>query len=384
MVASKKKIAVILGTRPEAIKLAPVIKRISMDDRFEAVVISTAQHRDMLDQVLQLFEIIPRYDLNIMTENQSISAVTTACLNGVGAILSEERPDMAIVQGDTTTVFAAALACFYQRIPVGHVEAGLRTADKFSPFPEEINRRLASVLSDIHFAPTVWAQENLLRENVPLDRVFVTGNTVVDALLDVASKPIDCSKAVPNFMAFLAMVDKFILVTAHRRESFGEPLREMCFAMSDIVDDNPGVGIIYPVHPNPNVRKTAKEILSNNPRILLLDPLDYKTFVHLMKQSYLVLTDSGGVQEEAPSLNKPVLVMRDKTERQEGVEAGVTRLVGTKRNEIVTAVNLLLQSEQEYMCMASGHNPFGDGTASMRIVQIIADYLIPQRQLNGQ
>lgn len=378
MTTLRKKVAIILGTRPEAIKLAPVIKRFSGDDRFETVVLSTAQHRDMLDQVLQLFDITPRYDLNIMTENQSISDVTTACLKGVGAILAEERPDMAIVQGDTTTVFAAALACFYQRIPVGHVEAGLLTADKFSPFPEEINRRLASVLTDIHFAPTAWARDNLLHEGVPSGQVFTTGNTVVDALLDVASRQFECTAAIPTLPSFLSLVDRFILVTAHRRESFGEPFRDMCQAMADIVAANPDVGIIYPVHPNPNVRKTVKEFLSNNPRVLLLDPLDYVSFVHLMKKSFLVLTDSGGVQEEAPSLRKPVLIMREKTERQEGVEAGVTRLVGTRREGIVSEVNLLLQSEDEYKRMASGRNPFGDGTASKQIVDLVADYLMPR------
>ena len=376
MTIQRKKIAIILGTRPEAIKLAPVIKRFSEDDRFEVVVLITAQHRDMLDQVLQFFDIVPHYDLNIMTENQSISDVTTTCLKGVGAILEKERPDMAIVQGDTTTVFAAALACFYQRIPVGHVEAGLRTSDKFSPFPEEINRRMASVLADIHFAPTSWARENLLREGVPSGQVFITGNTVVDALLDVSSRPIECTENIQRLPEFLSLVDRFILVTAHRRESFGEPFSDMCRAMADIVAVNPGVGIIYPVHPNPNVRKTAREFLCNNPRVLLLDPLDYITFVHLMKQSYLVLTDSGGVQEEAPSLCKPVLIMREKTERQEGVNAGVTRLVGTKRDGIVSAVNLLLQSEEEYKSMATGCNPFGDGAASKKIVDLVADHLM--------
>jgi UDP-N-acetylglucosamine 2-epimerase (non-hydrolysing) len=373
--SSKKKIAVILGTRPEAIKLAPVIDRFSSDERFQVVVISTAQHRDMLDQVLSLFNIVPDYDLNIMTANQSINDVTTACLNGVGSILEQERPDMVLVQGDTTTVFASALACFYQRIPVAHVEAGLRTNDKFSPYPEEINRRLASVLSDLHFAPTAWARENLVRENIPSERIFVTGNTVVDALFDVISKPFVCTDLIPQFAAFHQLVDKFILVTAHRRESFGTPFRDMCLAMADIVDANPDVGIVYPVHPNPNVRKTVQEVLQGNPRVLLLEPLDYLSFVQLMKQSYLVLTDSGGIQEEAPSLGKPVLIMREKTERQEGVEAGVTRLVGTTRNGIVESVNLLLGSTTEYKKMATGQNPFGDGTAARQIVGRVADYI---------
>lgn len=370
----RKKIAVILGTRPEAIKLAPVIDTFVRDDRFQVIVISTAQHRQMLDQVLQLFRIIPQYDLNIMTNNQSISDVTTACLNGVGAILAAERPDMAIVQGDTTTVFASALASFYQRIPVGHVEAGLRTADKFSPFPEEVNRRLASVLTDIHFAPTEWARDNLLKEGVPAERIVVTGNTVVDALFEVASRDVDCFAAVPGLVEFLDRVGRFVLVTAHRRESFGEPFRGMCRAMKEIVAGNQGLGIIYPVHPNPNVRNIVREILQDDPHVLLLDPLDYITFVHLMKRACLILTDSGGVQEEAPSLGKPVLIMREKTERQEGVTAGVTRLVGTTREGIVSAVNLLLRSDYEYRRMATGRNPFGDGMAAERIVERVAQY----------
>lgn len=374
MSKARKKIAVILGTRPEAIKLAPVIDTFVRDDRFQVIVISTAQHRQMLDQVLQLFRIIPQYDLNIMTDNQSISDVTTACLNGVGAILAAEKPDMAIVQGDTTTVFASALACFYQRIPVGHVEAGLRTADKFSPFPEEVNRRLASVLTDIHFAPTEWARDNLLKEGVPAERIIVTGNTVVDALLDVASRDVDCIAAVPGLEEFLNRFGRFLLVTAHRRESFGEPFRDMCRAMKEIVAGNRGLGIIYPVHPNPNVRSTVREILQDDPHVLLLDPLDYITFVHLMKRACLILTDSGGVQEEAPSLGKPVLIMREKTERQEGVTAGVTRLVGTTREGIVSAVNLLLRSDDEYRRMANGRNPFGDGMAAERIVERVAQY----------
>ncbi|QSV45032.1 non-hydrolyzing UDP-N-acetylglucosamine 2-epimerase [Geobacter benzoatilyticus] len=374
MSKARKKIAVILGTRPEAIKLAPVIDTFVRDDRFQVIVISTAQHRQMLDQVLQLFRIIPQYDLNIMTDNQSISDVTTACLNGVGAILAAERPDMAIVQGDTTTVFASALASFYQRIPVGHVEAGLRTADKFSPFPEEVNRRLASVLTDIHFAPTEWARDNLLKEGVPAERIVVTGNTVVDALFEVASRDVDCFAAVPGLVEFLDRVGRFVLVTAHRRESFGEPFRGMCRAMKEIVAGNQGLGIIYPVHPNPNVRNIVREILQDDPHVLLLDPLDYITFVHLMKRACLILTDSGGVQEEAPSLGKPVLIMREKTERQEGVTAGVTRLVGTTREGIVSAVNLLLRSDYEYRRMATGRNPFGDGMAAERIVERVAQY----------
>lgn len=378
MNVSRKKIIIIMGTRPEAIKLAPVVKAFAQDSRFETVVLSTAQHREMLDQVLKIFAITPKYDLDIMTDNQGISEVAGACLKGVGQVLALEQPDLAIVQGDTTTVFAAALACFYQHIPVGHVEAGLRTSDKFSPFPEEINRRLATVLADLHFAPTAWARDNLLREQVPAEQVFVTGNTVIDALLDVVSWSERQTLAIPQLEAFLPKVGRFILVTAHRRESFGEPFRAMCQALLDIVADNPGVGIVYPVHPNPQVRETVRDMLAGHPRILLLEPLDYLNFVQLMKQSCLVLTDSGGVQEEAPSLGKPVLIMREKTERQEGIAAGVSRLVGTDRDGIVSAVNLLLRSEDEYSRMATGHNPFGDGTAAQQIVAITARYLMSQ------
>lgn len=370
-----KKIMVILGTRPEAVKLAPVISALQKDSRFLTRVLSTAQHRQMLDQVLELFCIVPDYDLNIMTANQSIADVTVACLQGVGQILAEEKPDFVIVQGDTTTVFASALACFYQRIPVGHVEAGLRTSDIYSPYPEEANRRLASVLASVHFAPTTWAAGNLKQEGIKADRIHVTGNTVVDALLSVADLPFDLSESHPNISNFLNSIDRLVLVTAHRRESFGDPFREMCEAMRDITRTYDDVGIIYPVHPNPNVLKTVHEILGDEPKILLVDPLDYVTFIHLMKRSFLLLTDSGGVQEEAPSFGKPVLIMRDKTERQEGVKAGVTRLVGTSRQGIVQAVSQLLDNSNDYETMSSGGNPFGDGKASERIVSSISEYL---------
>lgn len=371
---SVKKIMVILGTRPEAVKLAPVIAMLRSNGRFQTIVLSTAQHRQMLDQVLDLFSIVPDYDLNIMTANQTIADVTVACLQGVGQILAKEKPDLVLVQGDTTTVFASALACFYQKIPVGHVEAGLRTSDLFSPYPEEANRRLASVLTNLHFAPTIWAAENLKREGISADKIHVTGNTVVDALINVADRPFDLSVCHPSISDFLDGIGRLVLVTAHRRESFGTPFREMCEAMKEITRTYDDVGIIYPVHPNPNVLNTVHEILGSEPRILLVEPLDYVTFIHLMKRAYLLLTDSGGIQEEAPSLGKPVLIMREKTERQEGVEAGVTKLVGTSRQGIVNAVTQLLDNENDYKAMSNGINPFGDGRASERIDSIISDY----------
>jgi UDP-N-acetylglucosamine 2-epimerase (non-hydrolysing) len=372
------KVMTVLGTRPEAIKLAPVIKALRNDPSFESFILATAQHRDLLDQVLEIFGIVPDRDLNIMTSNQTLVGVVNTCLRGVDELLREVRPDMVLVQGDTATVFATALACYYNRVAVGHVEAGLRTDDKYSPFPEEGNRRLATVLADLHFAPTEWAKRNLLREGNPEERVPVTGNTVVDALLEIASRP-PPSRGMPKDVdAFASRFGRMILVTAHRRESFGEPFREMCEAMREIADAYPDLGVIYPVHPNPNVRRTAEQVLGGHPRVLLIAPVDYVTFVHLMKRAYLLLTDSGGIQEEAPSLRKPVLVMREKTERPEGVEAGVARLVGNRRAGIVAAVRRLLDDESEYAKMATGVNPFGDGMASQRILAAIkALHMVP-------
>ena len=299
----KKKIMVIFGTRPEAVKLVPVIDSLCKSENFHTVTLSTAQHRQILDQVLDVFNIIPDYDLNIMTSSQAIGDVTTACLQGVGQILEKEKPDFVVVQGDTTTVFASALASFYQRIPVGHVEAGLRTSDLFSPYPEEANRRLTSVLTDLHFAPTGSAADNLKREGVDAEKIHVTGNTVIDALLNVAQRPFDPSTCFPkNISSFLVGINRLILVTAHRRESFGAPFIEICKAVQDIIHTYSDVGVIYPVHPNPNVREIVYAVLGNDPRVLLVDPLDYVTFIHLMKRAHLLLTDSGGVQEEAPSL----------------------------------------------------------------------------------
>ncbi|MGA1841293.1 MAG: non-hydrolyzing UDP-N-acetylglucosamine 2-epimerase [bacterium] len=369
------RVMLILGTRPEAVKLAPVISILrEKADIFETGVVITAQHREILDQILDIFAIQPDYDLNIMTKNQSLTRVAARCLQGLDKIIKKEKPDIVLVQGDTTTVFIAGLVCYYNKVRVGHVEAGLRTKDRFSPFPEEMNRRLLSSLADLHFAPTEWAKENLLREGIPETKVFVTGNTVVDSLQTILARPNNVPVIPPNIGDFIRSRSKIILVTAHRRESFGHPFEEMCRAMLDIADRNPDLGIIYPVHPNPNVRSKVFAILKESPRILLTEPMDYLSFVYLMKSAYIILTDSGGIQEEAPTLGKPVLIMREKTERPEGIEAGISRLVGTKRERIVSEVQLLLDSGTDYEKMVGKKNPFGDGKASQRIADILIDY----------
>lgn len=373
------KIMVIFGTRPEAIKLAPVIRELRRDGTFTLKVLATAQHREMLDQVLGIFSIEPDYDLDLMTGNQGLTDLTARSIRGIGEVLERERPDMVVIQGDTTTVFAAALAAYYCKIPVCHVEAGLRTSDKYSPFPEEGNRRIATVLSDLHCAPTGWARENLIREGVPAERIHVTGNTVIDALEEILRRPVRLAEAFQLINGFLASVKRMVLVTAHRRESFGVPFFEMCGALRELADAYPDTGIIYPVHPNPQVRQVVKAALRRHPRVLLIEPLEYPAFVALMQRAYFVLTDSGGVQEEAPSLRKPVLIMRETTERPEGVEAGVARLVGSRRETIVREASRLLESEEEHRRMATGANPFGDGRASQRIVRYMGEYLEARR-----
>jgi UDP-N-acetylglucosamine 2-epimerase (non-hydrolysing) len=370
----KRRVMFCFGTRPEAIKLAPVIHELARHPKeFEPVVLATAQHRRMLDQVLSVFHIQPDYDLNLMKPGQSLGDVTSGVLQGVERTLRRVRPDMAIVQGDTTSVLASALAAFYQRIPVGHVEAGLRTHDKYSPYPEEMNRRLVSSLADLHFAPTRRAKENLLREGVPRSRVHVTGNTVVDAL-----KEIRRSKAQWYVPALdrIAQEQRVILVTAHRRESFGPGLENICRALRMIVERNPDVQVIYPVHLNPNVRKPVRAILRRVHRIHLIEPVEYLPFVRLMERAYLILTDSGGIQEEAPALGKPVLVMRDVTERPEAVAAGTARLVGTDADKIVSETENLLRSDVAYRKMARARNPFGDGHASTRIAAALRRFLL--------
>jgi UDP-N-acetylglucosamine 2-epimerase (non-hydrolysing) len=363
-------VAVVFGTRPEAIKMAPVIQQLSaVPDRIRVLVCVTAQHREMLDQVLSLFNIVPDYDLNIMRPDQTPAEVVCRVLKEVGRVLSKEKPDVVLVQGDTMTTFAAALAAFYQRVKVGHIEAGLRTYDKYHPYPEEINRTLTTSLADLHFAPTPAAKQNLLREGVPENRVFVTGNTVIDALLQITTR--GAYHFEDELLANLR--SPIILVTAHRRENHGEPLREICLALRDLAARYPQTTIVYPVHLNPHVQETVHSMLDGTANICLTAPLEYEPFVHLMNRSVLVLTDSGGIQEEAPSLGKPVLVLRRVTERMEAVEAGTVRLVGTDRKAIVSGVTRLLDDPREYERMAARSNPYGDGTASASIARIILE-----------
>ncbi len=361
----KRRVMLCFGTRPEAIKLAPVILELRKRPReFEVTVLVTAQHRHMLDQVLSLFGIVPDFDLDIMRPGQSLADVTEKTLRGVEPVLKRHRPDIVLVQGDTTSAFASALAAFYQQIPVGHVEAGLRTRDKYSPYPEEMNRRLISSIADIHFAPTRRARENLLLEGTPKKNVLVTGNTVIDALMIT----VKMRTAVNLPVLRLVPTDhKLILVTAHRRESFGEGFTNICRAIVSLVRRNPRVHFVYPVHLNPSVQRPVRRMLGRLDRVHLIEPLEYLPFVHLIEKSYLVLTDSGGIQEEAPSLGKPVLVMRDKTERPEAVEVGTARLVGTDSKRIVKEAERLLHSAGAYRDMARARNPFGDGRASRRI-----------------
>jgi UDP-N-acetylglucosamine 2-epimerase (non-hydrolysing) len=376
--SSKLKILSVFGTRPEAIKMAPVLRELGRHaGTVESRVCVTAQHREMLDQVLRLFDIKPDYDLNVMADSQTPTQVASAVLRLLEPILESERPDWVLVQGDTTTVMAASLAAFYAHVRVGHVEAGLRTGDKWRPFPEEINRRVAGVTADLHFAPTAWARDNLLREGVPAAAVHLTGNPVIEALQWVAAQP--ATAEVTGFLAGLGLnggppAARIILVTAHRRESFGGPLEQVCLALGDLAERYAGaVRIVYPVHSNPNVQEPARRLLGGRPGVTLTPPLDYLTLVHLLRHVTLVLTDSGGLQEEAPGLGVPVLVLRDVTERPEGVQAGKVRLVGTNRARIVAEAAGLLDDAAEYERMARAVNPYGDGHAAERIVQTLLD-----------
>ena len=359
-----KKILCVVGTRPEAIKMSPVIMELNRSDWAEVRVLATAQHRDLLDQVLGLFRIVPDIDLNIMRQNQDLSELTARLLQEMKGVLDSEKPHAVIAQGDTTTVMTAALSSYYARIPFGHVEAGLRTGDLFNPFPEEMNRVVAGRLARWHFAPTQSARQNLLAEGLPAPAIFVTGNTVIDALLQVSSLEVATDIEFDDSK-------KLILVTSHRRENFGDPFEEICRAIRHLADTNPGVEFLYPMHPNPNVRSVANRELSNHQRIRLCEPLDYAPFVAVMKKAYLMLTDSGGVQEEAPALGKPVLVMRHETERPEAEEAGVVKLVGPVFESIVREVQRLLDDEDAYHSMARGVSPYGDGKAAGRIANIL-------------
>ncbi len=362
------KIAVVFGTRPETIKMAPVVLE-CRKRKLEHIVIVTAQHRQMLDQELGVFNITPDHDLNIMQHNQDLTHVTTAVLKEIKPVLRKEKPDVLLVQGDTTTTFAASLAAFYERIPVGHVEAGLRTWNKFNPYPEEINRQITTRLTDFHFAPTEWGKNNLLTEGIDPKKIYVTGNTVIDALLMIVDPDYRFSQ--PELRKIDFRDRRIILLTSHRRENFGAPMEETFRACRELVETNPDVELIYPVHPNPNVRSAAHKILADVPRIHLIEPLEYRPFVQLMARSTLILTDSGGVQEEAPTLGKPVLVLRTTTERPEAVEAGTAKLVGTDRAVIVREAQCLLSSKSAYDEMATKANPYGDGKSAPRIVDIL-------------
>ena len=361
------RILCVTGTRPEAIKMAPVIRVLKDEPWARVRVLATAQHRHLLDQVLKFFDIVPDLDLDIMRADQALASLTARLLLDLDGVLQAERPDVVLAQGDTTTVLSIALACFYHRIPFGHVEAGLRTGDMSNPFPEEMNRVMASRLARWHFAPTENARENLLREGVADDTIFVTGNTVIDALLSVAQR--ECPLPFP-----LDPDKRLILVTAHRRENFGEPFRTICRAIRTVAERNQNVQIIYPVHPNPNVYRMAHEMLGGQSNIILCEPLDYLSFVETMKRAYLILSDSGGVQEEAPALTKPVLVLRSETERPEAVREGVVRVVGTDFEEIVGVVEHLLHDEAAHRAMARGVSPYGDGRAAERIAAVLRDY----------
>ncbi|UYG01958.1 UDP-N-acetylglucosamine 2-epimerase (non-hydrolyzing) [Halomonas sp. LR3S48] len=368
----------VFGTRPEAIKMAPLALSLAADERFDAKVCVTGQHREMLDQVLELFELTPDHDLNIMKPGQDLTDVTTAILQGMKGVLAEEKPDIVLVHGDTSTTLSTTLAAYYQQIPVGHVEAGLRTGNIYSPWPEEANRKLTGALAELHFAPTDRSRQNLLEEGVAPTKVHVTGNTVIDALLDVVNKLENHSTFQQQFAEqfdFLEAERKLILVTGHRRESFGGGFERICQALHDVAARHPDTQIVYPVHLNPNVREPVNRLLSDIDNVHLIEPLDYLPFVFLMNRAYLILTDSGGVQEEAPSLGKPVLVMRDTTERPEAVDAGTVRLVGTDVERIVREMHTLLTDTAAYETMSYAHNPYGDGKACRRIRDALATHL---------
>lgn len=372
-----KKVLLVFGTRPEAIKMAPLVKAFEKESSLESKVCVTAQHREMLDQVLEMFDIKPEYDLNIMKPGQDLFDVTSNVLLGLKDVLSDFKPDVVLVHGDTTTTSSASLAAFYNKIKVGHVEAGLRTGDIYSPWPEEANRQITGVLANYHFAPTTTSQNNLLKENKNPKDIIVTGNTVIDALF-LALDKIENNQELKakivesiNSQYKLKNDKKIILVTGHRRENFGDGFINICEALKTLANNNLDIDIVYPVHLNPNVQKPVNEILSNTPNVYLINPLQYESFIYMMNKSYFIITDSGGVQEEAPSLGKPVLVMRDTTERPEALEAGTVKLVGTNPQVIIKEAQKLLDDENEYEKMSKAHNPYGDGKACERIVEFI-------------
>ncbi|MEW8972579.1 MAG: UDP-N-acetylglucosamine 2-epimerase (non-hydrolyzing) [Tissierellaceae bacterium] len=365
------KVMTVFGTRPEGIKMAPIIKEMEKREEIQSVICITAQHRDMLDQVLNIFKITPDYDLNIFEPGQSLTKITTRALEGLEQVIIKEMPDVLLVQGDTTTVFAGALAGFYQKVKVGHVEAGLRSGNIFSPYPEEANRMLTGILTEYHFAPTERNRENLIKENYRESKIFITGNTVIDALKYVIKDDYDFDNELLNDLDYKDK--RIILLTSHRRENIGKPMENIFTAIRDVVNKYTDVEVVFPVHLNPKVREIANRILGDNSKVHLIDPLDYEPFTNLMARVHLVVTDSGGLQEEAPTLGKPVLVVREETERPEGVEAGTAKLVGTRYENIYENLNLLLSDRTEYEKMAKAVNPYGDGRAAKRIVDIIVE-----------
>lgn len=364
----KIKVLSIFGTRPEAIKMAPLIKELEKRPEIESIVCITAQHREMLDQVLETFDITPNYDLNIMKQNQTLGEITTRVLNGLENVMKESEPNIVLVHGDTTTTFAGALAAFYNQIPIGHVEAGLRTYDKYSPFPEEMNRQMVDCLADMYFVPTMLSKQNLLSQNIKEEKIYVTGNTAIDAMKYTIN---------PNYnnkdLNWINKNERLILLTAHRRENLGNPMRNIFKAVKKIVNEFEDVKVIYPIHKNPKIREIANEVFKDETRIKLIEPLEVFDFHNFLNNSYLVLSDSGGIQEEAPSLGKPVLVLRDTTERPEGIEAGTLKLVGTNENDIYEKTKELLTDNNEYTKMSQASNPYGDGNTSKYIVNAIIE-----------
>ena len=374
-----KKILIVFGTRPEAIKMAPLVKAFKNKNNFDTRVCVTAQHRQMLDQVLDIFEIVPEYDLNIMKAGQDLYDITANVLVGIRDVLTDFAPDVVFVHGDTSTTFSTSLAAYYAKVKVGHIEAGLRTYDIYSPWPEEGNRQLTGVLANYHFAPTAQSQQNLLTEGKDKNNIFVTGNTVIDALMYVVHRIDNQPELKQKIRAKISAQypletqRKVILVTGHRRENFGQGFINICEGLKQIALNNPEIDIVYPVHLNPNVQRPVNEILSNIANIYLIDPLQYEEFIYLMSQAYFIITDSGGIQEEAPSLGKPVLVMRDTTERPEAVVAGTVKLVGCDQAVLVREAEKLLNDQNEYEMMSRAHNPYGDGKACERVVQLMQD-----------
>lgn len=380
--SERPRVLVVFGTRPEAIKMCVLVNELKQyDSDFDLAVCVTAQHREMLDQVLQFFDVAPDYDLDLMQQGQTLDELTGKIVKGVTEVIDKYVPQMMLVHGDTTTCMAASLAAFYKQVPVGHVEAGLRTYDLSAPFPEELNRQLAGRIASIHFAPTIWSAENLVSEGCDESSIYVTGNTVIDALHDALKRMdgnVDIGEVTDTFIASVYKADwrssKYVLITGHRRENFGDGLKEICRAVADLARENPQVDFVYPVHLNPNVVGPVTEILSGIENVYLLPPLEYLPFIVLLKYSFLVLTDSGGIQEEAPGLGKPVLVMRDTTERPEAVDAGTVKLVGSRSEKIKSGVQRLIDDPNHYKHMSTARNPYGDGTATKKIARVLIDY----------